>query len=186
MLSVRCDLGVDADIQRLVQEISRYFGRVDILIHSAGAYRMGSMESLPVADVDLLYRTNVRGPYALTQALLPMLKKSRGQIVFINSTAGLSASANWGAYSAAKAALKMLADSLRAEINADGVRVLSVFPGRTAGPMQEWIHQAEKKVYRPERLLQPEEVATAVLNVLALPRTAEVTDLIIRPMMKPA
>jgi short-subunit dehydrogenase len=65
-----------------------------------------------------------------------MLRKRRGQVVFINSTAGLNASAGVGLYSATKHALKALADSLRAEVNSDGVRVLSVYLGRTVTPMQ--------------------------------------------------
>lgn len=182
--SVLCDLAVDAEVARLVQETLRSLQRVDILAHSAGAFRMGSIESLSVADLDFQYRVNARAPYLLTQALLPELRKSRGQVLFVNSSAGLAAGPKWGAYSATKAALKMLADSLRAEVNADGIRVISVFPGRTAGPMQEQIHRLENKPYHADRLLQPDSVAAAALNALALPRTAEVTDISIRPMMK--
>jgi len=77
-----------------------------------------------------------------------------------------------------------MADSLRAEVNAKGVRILSVYPGRTASPMQEAVHRSEEKAYSPERLLQPGDVAAMVLAALALPRTAEVTDLMLRPMLK--
>jgi NAD(P)-dependent dehydrogenase (short-subunit alcohol dehydrogenase family) len=138
-----------------------------------------------VADFDGQYRTNVRAPYVLTQALLPMLRSRQGQIVFINSSVGLNARAGVGQYAATKHALKALADSLREEVNAASVRVLSVFLGRTASPMQAGIHAAEGKAYHPERLLQPQDVAAVVLNALSLPRTAEVTDISIRPFMKP-
>ena len=60
--------------------------------------------------------------------------------------------------------------------------MITVFPGRTATPMQEEVHRYEGRDYDPERFLQPRDVAAAVLNALALPRTAEVTDLHIRPM----
>ncbi|HOW96858.1 MAG TPA: SDR family NAD(P)-dependent oxidoreductase [Kiritimatiellia bacterium] len=182
--SVLCDLTVDAEVSRMVQEAVRTLQRVDLLAHSAGAFRMGAIESLPVAELDFQYRVNTRAPYALTQTLLPELRKSRGQVLFVNSSAGLAAGAKWGAYSATKAALKMLADSLRAEVNADGIRVLSIFPGRTAGPMQEQIHRLENRPYHADRLLQPDSVAAMALDALALPRTAEVTDVSIRPMMK--
>ena len=65
-----------------------------------------------------------------------------------------------------------------------GVRVLSVYLGRTASEMQERIHQMEGKPYRPELLLQPDDVASVVINALSLARTAEVTDISIRPMIK--
>jgi NADP-dependent 3-hydroxy acid dehydrogenase YdfG len=83
-----------------------------------------------------------------------------------------------------KHALRAIADSLRGEVNPDGVRVLSVYLGRTASEMQERIHQMEGRPYRPELLLQPQDVASVILNALSLPRTAEVTDIHIRPMLK--
>ena len=60
--------------------------------------------------------------------------------------------------------------------------MLSVFLGQTATPMQAWLSQAQARDYRPERLLQPADVAQAVLALLRLPRTAEATDLHLRPM----
>ncbi len=186
VLSYQTDLTRDEDIQDLAAALQRDVGFVDVLIHSAGVFSQGRIESDVLENLDRQYRTNVRAPYALTQALLPFLKSRRGQIVFINSTRGLSAGANAGQYAASKHALKAIADSLREEINADGVRVLSVFLGRTASPMQEAIHNMEGKAYHPERLLQPEDVASVVINALSLPRTAEVTDISIRPLAKPS
>jgi NADP-dependent 3-hydroxy acid dehydrogenase YdfG len=116
--------------------------------------------------------------------LLPMLRSRHGQVVFINSSVGTRAPANVGQYAATKHALKAIADSLRDEVNADGMRVLSVFLGRTATPMQAAIYEMEGRTYRPELLLQPEDVAAVVINALTLPRTAEVTDISIRPFKK--
>ena len=111
----------------------------------------------PVEEFDRQFQTNVRGPYSLTQALLPMLKSRHGQIVFLNSSAGIAGRAGAGQYAATKHALRAVADSLREEVNQDGVRVLTVFLGRTATPMQAAIHQAEGKAYHPERLIRPED-----------------------------
>ncbi|MBV9131454.1 MAG: hypothetical protein JO318_02085 [Chloroflexi bacterium] len=80
--------------------------------------------------------------------------------------------------------MKALADSLRQEINVDGVRVLNVFLGRVATPRQEKIYSGQEWTYQPELLLQPEDVAAMVLAALSLPRTAEVTELNIRPAIK--
>jgi NAD(P)-dependent dehydrogenase (short-subunit alcohol dehydrogenase family) len=185
VLSYAADLTLDKDIQELVAYLWRDFGRLDLLVHSAGMISLGQFETTPVADFDLQYRTNVRAPFVLTQALLPMLRASQGQIVFINSQAGLSAPANMSQYAATKYALKALADSLRVEVNAAGVRVLSVYPGRTAGPMQATMHVIEGKEYHPERLMQPEDTAAVVLQALSLPRSTEVTDISLRPLRKP-
>jgi NADP-dependent 3-hydroxy acid dehydrogenase YdfG len=182
--SYRADLSNDADLRRLSADLKEDLGGLDVLVHSAGIFRMGAVQEARVEELDELYRVNVRAPYALTQALLPMLLSRRGQVVFVNSSAGVTARAEIAAYAATKHALKAIAESLRSEVNDRGVRVISVYPGRTATPQQEKIHEQEGKAYRSERLLQAEDVAKAVLNALAMPRTAEVTDIHIRPMNK--
>jgi short-subunit dehydrogenase len=186
VFAYRADLSEDEEIHRLRDELHMSCGAIDVLVHSVGAFHMAPIEETPVMELDRLYRTNVRAPYALTQALLPMVRSQQGQIVFINSSVGLAAPAraNLAAYSATKYALRAIADALRAEVNADGVRVLSVYPGRTATPQQEAIHALEGKPYRPEMLMQPEDVATAVVDALSVARTAEVTDVSIRPLRK--
>lgn len=178
------DLDIDDDIQKLKSYLQQDVGYIDILVHSAGVFSMGMLESSSVEDFDKQYRVNVRAPYILTQILLPMIKTHSGQIVFINSSAGLKARARVSQYAATKHALRAIADSLREEVNADGIRVLSVFPGRTATPMQELVHKMEGKVYQPEQFIQPEDVAEAVINALSLPMSAEVTDINIRPLAK--
>jgi NADP-dependent 3-hydroxy acid dehydrogenase YdfG len=184
VLEYRLDLCCEDDIHRAVSDFGERFEGVDVLILSAGAFRMGPIAGAPILDLDLLYRTNVRGPYALTQAFLPKLIARRGQVVFINSSVGLTARAGVGAYAASKHASKAIADSLRAEVNGLGVRVISIYPGRTATPQQEKIHEQEGRPYQPDRLMQPEDIAKVVLNALSMPATAEVTDIQIRPMLK--
>jgi NADP-dependent 3-hydroxy acid dehydrogenase YdfG len=180
----RTDLTADADIHSLKACLSADFGHVDILIHSAGIYSMGRIEDSPVEQFDIQYRTNVRAPYLLTQALLPMIRSRKGQIVFINSSAGLNSKANVSQYSATKHGLKAVADSLREEVNEEGIRVLSIYPGRTATAMQARVHEMEGKEYFPDFFLQPADIAEVIITALSLPRGAEVTDIQIRPLVK--
>ena len=179
------DLTEDESFRGIRDLVKRDFGHVDLLLHCAGTISLGSLEFASLEAFDQQYRTNVRAPFALTQTLLPMLKTRKGQIVFINSSAGIKALPNVCQYAATKHALKAVADSLRAEVNAEGVRVMSVYPRRTATPMQASVHEWEGREYSPERLMQPEDVADVVIHALCLPRTAEVTDIFIRPMMNP-
>ncbi|MFL6263110.1 MAG: SDR family oxidoreductase [Thermoanaerobaculia bacterium] len=177
------DLAEDDQVRALADRALAAFGGVDILIHSVGLFVGGSLAASPVEDLDRQYRVNVHVPYLLTQVLLPSLLSRQGQVVFVNSGAGSSpARAGWVGYAASKHALRAVADGLREEVNKQGVRVLTVFPGRTATAMQEEVHRYEGSPYDPERFLQPGDVAAMVLNALALPRTAEVTDIHIRPM----
>jgi NAD(P)-dependent dehydrogenase (short-subunit alcohol dehydrogenase family) len=160
-------------------------GSLDILIHSAGVIYQAPMERACIEDFDRQYYANVRVPYLLTQRLLPVLESAHGQIVFMNSSVGLSVKRpEVGQYSATKHALRAIADSLREEVNSKGIRVLTIYLGRTATPMQETLHKQDEKAYHPEKLLQPEDVAAIMVQALMLSPTAEVTDISIRPMMR--
>lgn len=178
------DLGQRAEVERLGSDLARDLPDIDILIHNAGAISLGDLAKQSAEDFDRQYEVNVRAPFVLTQALLPQLKAKQGQIVFVNSTAALRSGAKSGQYAATKASVRALADSLRDEVNGDGIRVLSVFVGRTATPMQAAVHRFEGKEYRPELLMQPEDVAALIVNALALARSAEITEISVRPMRK--
>ncbi|SEC13352.1 Short-chain dehydrogenase [Paramicrobacterium humi] len=155
--------------------------RLDSLVHVAGVVDLGAVADLAPAAWESQLAVNLVAPAELTRLLLPLLRASRGHIVFVNSGSGLAARANWGAYAASKHGLKALADAVRDEEHANGVRVTSVYPGRTSTPMQQKVHQQEGKDYDPSRFIDPESVATGILTALDLPRDAELTDLSIRP-----
>jgi NADP-dependent 3-hydroxy acid dehydrogenase YdfG len=174
------DLANDAEILQLAAAVPE----LDILVLAAGEYATGPIASAPVEAFDTLYRANLHANYLLVQAFLSKLKRKPGQVVFINSSTGLAARPDVGMFSATNHGLKALADTLRAEVNADGIRVLSVHPGRTATPRLEGLYASKGQVYRPELLLQPEDVAAVVVHTLQLPRTAEVTDISMRPLAK--
>ena len=179
------DISRDRSIGRLVNVVQHEFGELHMLIHSAGAIALGGIEKASAEDFKRQIQVNVIGPYLLTKGLLLFLKKSQGHVVFINSSIVYNVRAGTIQFAATQHALKGLADGLRAEVNELDIRVLSVFPGRTATPRQQKLHHAEGKPYRPGRLLQPEDVAATVVDALQLPRRAEVTDILIRPAKPP-
>ena len=159
--------------------------RIDTLLHIAGVVDLGPVGEMPAAMWEQQLAVNLVGPAELTRLLLPLLRVSKGQILFVNSGSGLRASPEWAAYAASKHGLKALAESLRAEEAPNGIRVTSVYPGRTATPMQERVHQQEGRAYDTTGLIDPESVATTILAALDLPRDAQITDLSIRPGVSP-
>lgn len=183
-LCCQADLEVEDEVDALLASLRRNVPGPDILVHAAGAVLPGAFEVASADKLDTQYKVNLRAPYVITQGLLPSLKNRQGQVVFVNSSAGLTARANMGQYAACRHALKALADGLREEVNPDGVRVLSLFLGRTATPGQAQLHAMEGRPYRPEWLMQVEDVSEVVALALALPRTVEVTDVTMRPMRK--
>ena len=86
------DVTDDGAVRALVERLTTTHPSIDVLVHGAGVHAIGTVEHAPVGDLDAQYRTNVRAPFVLTQALLPALRRSRGQVVFVNSSAGLTAS----------------------------------------------------------------------------------------------
>ena len=178
------DFTVEADVKRLAAEVSASTTPLDLVIHCAGVLEIGAVAEFSLAQLDKMYQVNVRAPFLLTQLLLPDLTKSSGQIVFMNSSAAIAPNAALAGYSSTKAALKLVADCLRLEVNASGVRVMSVYPGKTASAMQQRAHELAGKTYDAANLMQPDDVAQMVISALALPKTAEMTDLHIRPMKK--
>ena len=154
---------------------------IDGIVHAAGIVELGTVAELPVDAWTSQLTVNLVAPAELTRLLLPRVRAARGQIVFVNSGAGLTAHAGWAAYAASKHGLKALADALRSEEAGHGVRVTTVYPGRTATPMQETVHAQEGAAYDPDRWIDPESVATVILTALDLPRDAVISDLTVRP-----
>lgn len=179
------DLALLHELESLVGRLNGDLERVDILVHSAGLYANAAFTRAPLEEFDRLYAVNVQAPFRLTQGLLPTLIKTQGQVVFINSRVVLQTAPRLTHYAATKHALRSLADSLREEVNELGVRVISIYAGRTAGAIQELFFQLENRPYQPERLMQLENIADIVCHALSQPRTAELTDIYTRPFLKP-
>ena len=183
---VEADLGTDVGIAAACERLSS-LTRLSLLVHGAGAYERGGVADVDEARLRELLMVNVQAPYALTRAALPALRAARGTVAFVNSSAAArDAVAGVTAYAITKHALRGLADGLRADENRNGVSVVSLYPGRTAGPVQRRLHADEGTAYESARLLQPADIARALIDAVSVPDSAEVTDLHIRPRQRPA
>jgi short-subunit dehydrogenase len=182
--SFECDITYEKEIIDLIERISDKNIKIDILIHSAGIIRTNSVFNSTIEEYNLHFNLNVKAPYLITKLFLSNLIENKGQVVFINSSVIQQAKPNQSLYSASKCALMGFTDSLRQEVNEFGVRVIAIYPGKTASPMQQALYENENKHYNSGMLLQTSDVASIVVNALELSKTAEVTDLFIRPLMK--
>ncbi|MEV0650506.1 SDR family oxidoreductase [Phytomonospora sp. NPDC050363] len=154
--------------------------RLDAVVHCAGISSPGPVGELGVGVWQRELNVNLVAPAELTRILLPALRTARGQVVFVNSGAGLSAGPLWAAYGASKHGLKALADALRAE-ETGVVRVSTVYPGNTDTDMQRKLRAELKAEYDPARATSAATVATAIAQVLDMPADAMVVDLRIVP-----
>ncbi len=149
---------------------------LDSVVHAAGVVDLGPVAELSAGSWREQLDVNLLAPAELTRLALPALRRSRGTAVFVNSGSGLRVNPTWAAYGASKFGLRALADALRQEEAEHGVRVTSIYPGRTATPMQEQVHAQEGQEYDATRWIRPETVVDAILHVLDLPRDATIPD----------
>jgi len=176
VLRLKCDLTINDDLDNVVDLISRNT-HVNVLIHAAGVFYQGK----DFLEVARQHTINVAAPYYLSRGLSGRLAESQGQVIFLNSRAAFgSKRPNMAQYATTKKALKDVADRLRVDLNPMGVRVTSLFLGQVATEMQRKNYEMEGWEYKPESLMQPEDVAEIVLDILNLPHRAEITDITLR------
>jgi NADP-dependent 3-hydroxy acid dehydrogenase YdfG len=152
---------------------------LDVLVHNAGVFFPGSVADSTVEEWRATFDVNVVGAVAVTQALLPALRRAGGQVVFINSGTGRKASATMASYSASKFALRAFADSLRE--SEPELRVTTVFPGRVDTDMQQALVSFEGGEYDPAKFLKPDTVARVVAQAIATPPDGHVHEVVLRP-----
>src|SRR6266446_2141970 len=172
-VAVAADVGDANDCARLVAEHRERFGRLDVLVNSAGVGIGGTVEDLPAKQFDLQVGVNLRGLFLVTQAAIPLLRESRGWIVNLASIAGTLPTPGLATYGATKAAVISLTRSLNEELDADGVRAIAICPGFVDTPMAQWSGIAG------EEMIRPEDCAEVVRMVLRLSPHARVTQVVI-------
>ena len=172
-VAVAADVGDADDCARLVAEHRERFGRLDVLVNSAGVGIGGTVEDLPAKHFDLQVGVNLRGLFLVTQAAIPLLRESRGWIVNLASIAGTLPTPGLATYGATKAAVISLTRSLNEELDADGVRAVAICPGFVDTPMAQWSGIAG------EEMIRPEDCAEVVRMVLRLSPHARVPQVVI-------
>jgi len=129
-----CDVSLEEPVKELVANVTRKFGRIDVLVNNAGVMtRPVSITELDVKKWDYTIAVNLRGPFLVTRAVLPiMLKKKSGSIINVSSMIGRSAYANFIAYATSKWGLEGFTQTLAVEVKSKNIRVNSVDPGYVA------------------------------------------------------
>ena len=129
-----CDVTMEASVEEFVHGAQTTFGRIDVLVNNAGVMtRPAPMVELEVRKWDYTMAVNLRGPFLVTQAVLPfMLKQNSGSIINVSSTLGRGAYPNFVAYATSKWGLEGFTQTLAAELGSARIRVNSVEPGYVA------------------------------------------------------
>jgi NAD(P)-dependent dehydrogenase (short-subunit alcohol dehydrogenase family) len=171
--AVAANLGDPDECARAVAAHHERFGRLDVLVNSAGIGIAGRVEDLAAKHLDLQLGVNLRGLFLVTQAAIPLLRESKGWIVNLASIAGTIPSPGLSVYGATKAAVISLTRTLNDELDADGVRAIAICPGFVDTPMAEWSGIA------PAEMIRPEDCAEVVRMCLRLSPHARIPQVVV-------
>jgi 3-oxoacyl-[acyl-carrier protein] reductase len=182
-MSVAADVRRADEVAQMVDRVVQRFGRVDTLIASAGILRSAGgaprpLASMTVAEWTEVIDVNLTGTFLCNRAVLrPMVAQRHGQIINIASLSGRIGRALDSAYSASKAGVIGLTESLRAEVASRGVRVAALVPDVVDTPL--W--RQNGPIPRPKEILPVERVAETLLTLLSLPGDLALVDPVLAP-----
>jgi 3-oxoacyl-[acyl-carrier protein] reductase len=175
--AVTTDVANPASVDALFAQITREYGRLDVLINNAGLGIFGPLVDFPLDDFERLMEVNVKGAFLCSQhALRLMIPRRSGYIINISSVVGFKGYPNQGGYSATKHALMGLTKVLAVEGQKHNIRASAILPG---GVNTNLIGDARPDLKR-EELLQPADIAQTVLFLLSLPDRAAIDEIYIR------
>jgi 3-oxoacyl-[acyl-carrier protein] reductase len=179
-LAVSTDVLRERDVQLLFARAISEFAHVDILIYNSGTNIHRPLQDLNVADWDQILGVNLRGAFLSCKYALPaMLAQKSGQIVVVSSLAGREGVPLLGAYCAAKHGQIGLIEALEKELKGTGIHTHLILPGPVATKLRHENHPDED----PSQLIQPDDVAQAVIFMLLQPPTANVREIAVFPRL---
>jgi short-subunit dehydrogenase len=180
-VAIPTDLTRDDELDRLVEQSSKAWGSVDILINNAGWGKRAPVIRANVEDWDQTLRLNLRAPMILAQKLLPaMVAKGEGAVINIGSVSGKTGEANGAAYSASKFGLIGFTQSLYEEVREHGIKVSVILPGFVDTPLIPPNRQLDRS-----KMIQADDVAQAVHYVLSSSATCCPVEIAVRPQRSP-
>ncbi|MBM4158931.1 MAG: SDR family oxidoreductase [Ignavibacteria bacterium] len=174
-----CNVASERSVHSVVKRIRERYGKIDILINNAGVTIFRTLLETKALDFDTIINTNLRGAFLCTKAVLPMMIKSRsGHIINISSTAANTTFPLSSVYSASKAGLIAMSNSLREEVKKFNIKVTNVIPGPVETPM--WDARSRQRYHN--RMMTPKDIARLICQIAAQPKKVVIEQLQIRPI----
>jgi NADP-dependent 3-hydroxy acid dehydrogenase YdfG len=186
-LALPGDVAIEADAVAAVESTIAHFGRIDILINSAGILAAGGIEAASTEEYRRVIDVNLMGTvYTCKAALGPMKAQGAGDIVNISSQAGKKATPGMNAYGASKHALNAMTDSMRQEVGGFGIRMCCLMPGATATEVASGVSDPVARAamhahVTKDGAVTAGEIAAGVLFVVSMPRHVNIDLISMRP-----
>ncbi len=189
VLALSCDVREEAQVEFAIAETLRQFGRIDLLINSAGLSLNGDVDGYAIEDWRTVIETNLTGTFLTCRAVLPAMKQQRsGQIINLSSGAGRNGIKQMAAYCAAKFGVIGFTESLALEVRPYNIRVSVLLPGSVATNFSRTAKReilSETTTSEPRNIgysLLPTEVAAVILAMLTQPPQAWMSEVVLRPL----
>jgi len=161
-------------VNKVFKNIYKREGKIDFIINSAGDMLNKNIEDTTVKDWDYIYDINIKGPFNISKAAIPILKKQKsGELIFISSSSYTRGREGYAAYSSSKAALVNFCQALAEELIDYNIKVNILNPARANTPLRNRIFGKED----PKSLLKPEKVAARIYDILFTEITGSVFDI---------
>ena len=174
--AVRLDVTDERSVRAFAERVARETQELHVLVNNAGIGAWGRVDDVDPQAWRRVLDTNLTGPFLVTKALLPLLRRAQGrrQVFNIVSVAGKQAFPGSGTYAASKFGLRGWTEALAGELAEDGIRVTAVLPGYVATPLVRGVDDAE-------RMIQPEDLARTLLDLARLPESVFIDEVVVWP-----
>lgn len=184
VLPLTLDIACEADTRQMAQTTLERFGRIDHLVAAAGILRatpeLKTVLDTPLDEWRKVIDINLTGTFLCNQAVLPtMLSQRRGDIINISSVSGRQGRAFDAAYSATKAGIIGLSESLSEEVAGQGVRVQTLLPDAVDTPF--WDQNGGAAFAKPPQAMDPMHVASFIVWMLSMPRDSQLLNPLLVP-----
>jgi short-subunit dehydrogenase len=171
------------EVRRLLEDTTLRIGPIDILVNAAGIGVAGPVVDFSDSDYDAIFDTNLKSIFLASRLVLPsMMERRTGHIINIASIAGKVGSANLAVYCASKFGVVGFTQALAEEVRQHGIRVSLICPGSTD---TSFLGSSSKSSKSRDRMLSPSDIAHAVMTIVTQEANSFISEVIIRPTMKP-
>ena len=165
------DITSKTEVYGALEKLQKDFGKIDVLVNNAGLAAFGGILEMEDEKWEEIVKTNLFGAYYVVKAVVPsMVERKTGDIINISSTAGLKGNAMTSAYSASKFGLIGMSESMMLELRKQNIRVTTLMPSTIASDMSKEVLKITDG--NPEKVLQPEDFAELVVDLLKLNKRA--------------
>ena len=168
--NISLDLTNDESINKSIESIKTNYSDFDTLILNSGIMPLAKVGEMKF-DIENMFKVNITGTIKLVNGLLDLIKKNKADIIFVGSTASLKGYEEHSAYCASKHAVEGFIKSLQVEMKNEPVRVIGFHPGGFNSNLRGGIIK--------EGYMKPEDLATLMIQLLELPKTIEISEIVI-------